>query len=150
MSDAPEDPVTRLSGVGPALATRLEKLGVRTLQDLALLLPTRYEDRTRMIAIGALRPGQRAVIEGEVLLTEVVRRRRPMLVVALDYFPRNRGTAAAVQSFLQTAGNALVAGLGVPLLGGTALIMAFGQLGFVLAGLAIWWGWRRFAPIAAP
>ena len=83
MSDAPEDPVTRLSGVGPALATRLEKLGVRTLQDLALLLPTRYEDRTRMIAIGALRPGQRAVIEGEVLLTEVVRRRRPMLVVAL-------------------------------------------------------------------
>ncbi|WP_303905191.1 multidrug effflux MFS transporter [Thiohalomonas denitrificans] len=73
-----------------------------------------------------------------------------MLVVALDYFPRNRGTAAAVQGFMQTAGNALVAGLGVPLLGGTALIMAFGQLGFVLTGLAIWWGWRRFACTAAP
>ncbi len=82
MALAPEDPVTRLSGVGPALAARLERLGVRTIQDLAFLLPLRYEDRTRVVPIGALRPGQRAVVEGEVLLAEVVRRRRPMLVVA--------------------------------------------------------------------
>ncbi|MGD9387949.1 MAG: ATP-dependent DNA helicase RecG, partial [Gammaproteobacteria bacterium] len=74
--------MTRLSGVGPAVASRLEKLGARTVQDLALLLPVRYEDRTRVVPIGSLRPGQRAVIEGEVLLTEVIRRRRPMLVVA--------------------------------------------------------------------
>jgi ATP-dependent DNA helicase RecG len=79
---APEDPVTRLSGVGPALAARLERLGVRSVQDLAFLLPTRYEDRTRVVPIGALRAGERAVIEGEVLLVEVVRRRRPMLVAA--------------------------------------------------------------------
>jgi ATP-dependent DNA helicase RecG len=68
--------------VGPALAARLERLGVRTVQDLAFLLPLRYEDRTRVVPIGAVRPGQRAVVEGEVLLAEVVRRRRPMLVVA--------------------------------------------------------------------
>ena len=82
MALAPEDPVTRLSGVGPALAARLERLGVRHVQDLAFLLPLRYEDRTRIVPIGAVQPGQRAVIEGEVLLTEVVRRRRPMLLVA--------------------------------------------------------------------
>jgi ATP-dependent DNA helicase RecG len=80
---APEDPVTRLSGVGPALADRLEKLGVHTVQDLVFLLPARYEDRTRCVPIGAVLPGQRAVVEGEVLHTEVVRRRRPMLVAAL-------------------------------------------------------------------
>ena len=79
---APEDPVTRLSGVGPALATRLERLGVRRVEDLAFLLPVRYEDRTRVVPIGGVRPGGRAVIEGEVLLAEVVRRRRPTLVVA--------------------------------------------------------------------
>ncbi|NGX17458.1 ATP-dependent DNA helicase RecG [Wenzhouxiangella sp. XN24] len=83
MAPAPEDSVTRLSGVGPALAARLERLGVRTVEDLVFLLPVRYEDRTRITPIGALRPGQRAVVEGEVLLTEVVRRRRAMLVVAL-------------------------------------------------------------------
>ena len=37
--------------------------------DAALfLLPSRYEDRTRITPIGALLPGQRAVIEGEVQL----------------------------------------------------------------------------------
>jgi ATP-dependent DNA helicase RecG len=80
---APEAPVTRLGGVGPALAARLERLGVRSVEDLALLLPVRYEDRTRVLPIGAARPGQRVVVEGEVLLTEVVRGRRPMLVAAL-------------------------------------------------------------------
>jgi ATP-dependent DNA helicase RecG len=79
---APEDPVTRLSGVGPALAMRLERLGIRRVEDLAFHLPSRYEDRTRIVPIGAVQPGQRAVIEGEVLLAEVVRRRRPMLVIA--------------------------------------------------------------------
>ena len=83
VAPAPEDSVTRLSGVGPALAARLERLGVRTVEDLVFLLPVRYEDRTRTTPIGALRPGQRAVVEGEVLLAEVVRRRRAMLVVAL-------------------------------------------------------------------
>ena len=79
---APEAPVTQLSGVGPALAARLARLGVRTVEDLAFLLPSRYEDRTRIVPIGAVRPGERAVIEGEILLTEVVRGRRAMLVVA--------------------------------------------------------------------
>jgi ATP-dependent DNA helicase RecG len=80
---APEDPVTRLAGVGPGLAGRLERLGVREVQDLLFLLPLRYEDRTRVVPIGAVRPGQRAVVEGEILLAEVARRRRPMLLVAL-------------------------------------------------------------------
>lgn len=84
MAIAPEDPVTRLTGVGPALAGRLERLGVRNVQDLLLLLPLRYEDRTRVIPIAAARPGQRVAVEGEILLAEAVRRRRAMLLVALD------------------------------------------------------------------
>ena len=83
MTLAPQDPVTRLSGVGPSLAARLARLGVRTVEDLVFLLPSRYEDRTRLVPIGAAQPGQRAVVEGEILLTEVVPRRRPMLVIAL-------------------------------------------------------------------
>jgi ATP-dependent DNA helicase RecG len=73
-------PVTVLRGVGDALALRLLALGVQTTQDLLFLLPLRYEDRTRVVPLGELRAGQRAAVEGEVLLTEVVfRGRRQML-----------------------------------------------------------------------
>jgi len=73
-------PVTVLRGVGDTLAERLRALGVQTTQDLLFLLPLRYEDRTRVVPLGELRPGQRAAVEGEVLLTEVsFRGRRQML-----------------------------------------------------------------------
>jgi ATP-dependent DNA helicase RecG len=73
-------PVTVLRGVGDSLAERLRALGVETTQDLLFLLPLRYEDRTRVVPLGELKPGQRAAVEGEVLLTEVAfRGRRQML-----------------------------------------------------------------------
>jgi ATP-dependent DNA helicase RecG len=73
-------PVTALRGVGDTLALRLRALGVETTEDLLFLLPLRYEDRTRVVPLGELRAGQRAAVEGEVLLTEVVfRGRRQML-----------------------------------------------------------------------
>jgi ATP-dependent DNA helicase RecG len=78
-------PVTVLRGVGDALALRLRALGVQTTQDLLFLLPSRYEDRTRVVPLGELRAGQRAAVEGEVQLTEVVfRGRRQMLCKIAD------------------------------------------------------------------
>ena len=73
-----------LAGVGPALAERLERLSVHTVQDLLFLLPIRYEDRTRLTPIGALRPGTRTTIEGDVDLTEVIFRGRRMMLVHLS------------------------------------------------------------------
>ena len=72
--------VTALRGVGPQLAARLERLGIRTVQDLLFHLPLRYEDRTRVVPIGALRAGAAAVVEGEVELTEIGRGRRRALL----------------------------------------------------------------------
>ena len=78
-------PVTALRGVGDSLAARLRALGVQTTQDLLFLLPLRYEDRTHVVPLGELEPGQRASVEGEVLLTEVTfRGRRQMLCRIAD------------------------------------------------------------------
>ena len=44
-------PVTTLSGVGPALAEKLARLGIARLQDLWFHLPRQYEDRTRIVPI---------------------------------------------------------------------------------------------------
>jgi len=76
-------PVTLLKGVGPALATRLERLGIHDLRDLLLHAPLRYEDRSSVVAIASAPPGTRVLIEGEVVLTEVTGRRRPILVCCL-------------------------------------------------------------------
>ncbi len=77
-------PVTALRGVGDALAERLRALDVETTQDLLFLLPLRYEDRTQIVPLGELQPGQRAAIEGEVQLTEVSLRGRRQLLCRLS------------------------------------------------------------------
>ena len=80
-SIAPElRPVTALRGVGEALAQKLQKLGIGTVQDLLFLLPLRYEDRTHVTPMGSLRIADRTVVEGEVQLAEVTFRGRRQLL----------------------------------------------------------------------
>ena len=76
--------LTSLKGVGPALAKKLEKLGLHTVEDLLFLLPLRYEDRTRLVRIGTLEAGQRCLVSGEVLLAEVAYRGRRNLLVRIS------------------------------------------------------------------
>ena len=56
MTELSRVPVTALKGVGAALAEKLARVGLETLQDILFHLPLRYQDRTRVTAIGA--PGQ--------------------------------------------------------------------------------------------
>jgi ATP-dependent DNA helicase RecG len=75
--------LTTLTGVGPALAKTLERLGLRALQDLWFHLPLRYEDRTRITPIRDLQPGAAAQVEGRVEAIEKGFRYRPQLRVAI-------------------------------------------------------------------
>ncbi|UTW09808.1 ATP-dependent DNA helicase RecG [Pseudomonas benzenivorans] len=84
MSELAAISVAALKGVGAALAEKLAKVGLETLQDLLFHLPLRYQDRTRIVPIGALRPGQDAVIEGTVAGADVVMGRRRSLLVRLQ------------------------------------------------------------------
>jgi len=82
-TDAGAQPVSSLTGVGPALAALLHKLGLERVQDLWFHLPLRYEDRTRVTAIADLRPGQSAQVVGTVEAVERGFRYRPQLKVAI-------------------------------------------------------------------
>lgn len=84
MTGLADVPVTALKGVGAALAEKLAKVGLETLQDVLFHLPLRYQDRTRITPIGALRPGQDAVVEGTVAGADVVMGRRRSLLVRLQ------------------------------------------------------------------
>jgi len=74
-------PLTALKGVGPALARTLERLGACRVEDLLFLLPLRYEDRTRLVNLGEVRPGDRCLVSGEVQHRETVYRGRRSLLV---------------------------------------------------------------------
>ena len=83
-ADPARAPLTTLGGVGPALAETLGKLGLREVQDLWFHLPLRYEDRTRVVPIGDLRPGDHAQVEGTVDFVERGFRFRPQLKVIVS------------------------------------------------------------------
>ena len=79
-----EMPVTTLQGVGPRNAEKLERLGITTVQDVLFHLPSRYQDRTRIVPIGSLRPGEQVVVEGEIELNDIKYGRRRSLLVQIS------------------------------------------------------------------
>lgn len=60
-------PVSAASGVGQKRAKLLEKLGIRTIEDLLTYLPRRLEDRSRFKQIGELHRGETIAVRGNVV-----------------------------------------------------------------------------------
>ncbi len=76
--------VTEFKGVGPKMAENLAKLGIEKVQDLLFHLPLRYQDRTRVYPIGSTQHGQEAMIQGVVDHSEIVFRRRRMMLCTIS------------------------------------------------------------------
>ncbi len=76
--------VTALKGVGSKVAERLQRIQIYTVQDLLFHLPIRYQDRTRIRPVAALRAGEECVVIGNIEHSEVVFRKRRMLLVSVD------------------------------------------------------------------
>ncbi len=62
-----DQPLDSLKGVGPRVLQKLEKLGLKTVEDALYHLPIRYEDRRRLKKINQLRDGEQDVFVAEVL-----------------------------------------------------------------------------------
>jgi ATP-dependent DNA helicase RecG len=74
--------VETLPGVGPVVAKRLAKLGLRTVRDLLEHRPRRYEAAADEVLIAdLLADGEEVAIEGEVVRTSIRRPRRRLAIV---------------------------------------------------------------------
>jgi len=83
------DSLLQLKGVGPSVVEKLAKIGLHSIQDVLFNLPYRYEDRSRVVPIGALRQGQSSLIEGvinyaDIGFTRSGKRRRMLLLHLSD------------------------------------------------------------------
>lgn len=65
-------------------------------------------------------------------------------ILSMDCFPHNRGTASAVQSFVQVLFSALAASLLVPILSASPLHFALAQLACILLALFFWLAGNKF------
>ena len=70
-----------MRGVRAAMAERLGRLGLFTVEDLLFHLPLRYEDRTRVVAVGSLQPGQACLAQVRVDVADIAFRGRRQLLV---------------------------------------------------------------------
>ena len=70
--------------MGDQTAGRLARLGIFTVQDLLFHLPLRYQDRTKVTALGELRPAMEAVVVGKIELAEIGYGRRRSLLCRIS------------------------------------------------------------------
>jgi ATP-dependent DNA helicase RecG len=73
--------VTKVKYVGPAVANHLEKLGIKTVDDLLHHFPHKYIDLSRIKQIRDLKPGETVTVTGKVKQVKKWRSKRGLQVI---------------------------------------------------------------------
>ncbi|MGB0893184.1 MAG: ATP-dependent DNA helicase RecG [Parashewanella sp.] len=108
-------PITELKGVAKKVGEKLEKLSIRTVQDLLFHLPLRYEDRTQVYPIASLSAGEYGTIVGEIQSSKIIYGRKRMLTCDV----RDQSGAVTLRFFNFSAAqhNSLQAGMRIKAFG---------------------------------
>lgn len=77
-------PCTVLRGVGQRMAMLLENCDIYSVQDLLFHLPVRYQNRTVVKPIRELKAGDTALVEGEIVSSQIQPGRRQKLVCVVS------------------------------------------------------------------
>jgi len=74
------DSVRYLKGVGPQRAKLLKRLGVETIGDLLHFYPRRYEDRRNLKTLAEVVPGEKVVVQVQVIGNPFTEERKHLLI----------------------------------------------------------------------
>src|SRR6185436_13011099 len=77
-------PIQFIRGVGPRRAKLLERLGLRTIDDLLHHLPAQYYDRREMTPLPALQRDMLVTVQGVVQKIQSTRKRIDILEVTIE------------------------------------------------------------------
>ena len=73
-----------LRGIGPSSAQKLERCGIKTIRDLLLHIPYRYQNRTQCSPLNCLLAGNEHLVNAEIIKCEYSYGRRRSLLVTLS------------------------------------------------------------------
>lgn len=71
-----DTPVRYLDAIGPKREELFKKMGIRTVEDVLYHFPLRYEDRTRIVRVAELVPGEPASVRTKIIAVKGRRSRR--------------------------------------------------------------------------
>ena len=76
--------IDKLKGIRSDAVTKLDRIGIRTIEDLLFHFPYRYQDRTRVCPLSELTPYQEVMTKGVIEHTSLIYRRKRMLLVTIE------------------------------------------------------------------
>ena len=97
-----KDSVTTIKGVGSKRAQLLEKLNIRTVEDMLYCFPHRYEDRRKAVTIMEAPFNQDVLLEVKVVRKQIVGGRKKLLKVLVEDNAGNLELLFLMPGFLQT------------------------------------------------
>ncbi len=116
----PSSPIQFLSGVGPARATKLTKLGIFTVLDLLWHCPRSYMDRSKLTALADLEEDTKVTAIVQVEKVRSRRAQRGQTIVEVDLIDDRGGRGGAIWFNQAYLARSLVAGRRVLLHGKVA------------------------------
>ncbi len=88
--------IEQIKKVGPVYLKKLNKLKIKTIQDLFFHFPHRYEDFSQIVLISQLKKGQKATIQGRIVEIENTRLFHKRMVLTESLIKDKSGVIKAV------------------------------------------------------
>ena len=74
-------PLDSIKGIGPSTLRAFNRLGIFSVDDLLTTLPFRSEDRTKIVNISQLSPGNACVIQVKIVSTSARKSKNGVLII---------------------------------------------------------------------
>jgi len=91
-----ETSIQYMKGVGPKMAKKLQRLGIRNIRDLLFYFPRRYDDFSKPQKIPSLKVGQDAIIKAKIFQIKQNRTRRRWMSIIEAMLADDSGEIRAI------------------------------------------------------
>jgi ATP-dependent DNA helicase RecG len=91
-----QTPIQQITGIGPVFQRKLKKLGVKTVNDLLLHFPHRYEDFSKIVPIAKVKAGESCSIRGKILKIQSSRTWKKKLSITQAIIEDQSGAIEAI------------------------------------------------------